>query len=157
MFKKVQIFLFIFSLLLGISFFLTSCMKEKETRLRIKANDNSTEALALKEIVKEEVLILLSKTKKEDISLLVDYLNKQLKNKFNNINVSYTKESYPAKSFDNKLIPSGTYPTILITIGEGLGRNWWSVLYPEFFNVSYEASDEIEYRSYIIDKYKEWS
>ena len=85
---------------------------------------------------------------------LTNYLD-NLNIKYQNISVCYTQDTYPAKSFDGKFMASGTYPTLLILIDDGLGSNWWSVLYPEFFNVSYEASSEIEYRSYIIDKYKE--
>ena len=54
-----------------------------------------------------------------------------------NIKVEYKIESFPAKSYKGKFIPSGNYPTILITIGEGLGKNFWTMLYPDFFNISF--------------------
>ena len=61
---------------------------------------------------------------------------------------------YPAKVLDGKMVPSGSYPTLLITIGTGSGSNWWSILYPEFFGVSYESSSEVEYRSYFYELFK---
>ena len=66
-------------------------------------------------------------------------------------NVEYKKVSFPAKVLNNKFIPSGTYKTLLITIGEGKGDNWWSVLYPEFFGINYDDSDEIKYKSFIYE------
>ena len=62
--------------------------------------------------------------------------------------------SFPAKSVNNSIIPSGLYPTVVITLGNGKGHNWWSVLYPEYFGLTYGDFDEIEYRSYIYDKLK---
>ena len=155
MFKKKEIYFLIFSLLIGFCFLLTSCVQEQTPRIRIKASDNSISSIEFKEQIKEEVLILLSKTNNQNINLLVEYLSSSLKEKYQNITVSYTNDTYPAKSLNGEFIPSGTYPTLLIKIGEGLGSNWWSLLYPEFFNVSYDESDEIEYRSYVWDKYQE--
>ena len=48
-------------------------------------------------------------------------------------------------------MPSGKYMTLLFIIGKGEGKNWWSILYPEFYGINYEDSDEIEYRSFIYD------
>ena len=155
MFKKKEIYFLIFSLIIGFCFLLTSCVQEQTPRIRIKASDNSIDSIEFKEQIKEEVLILLSKTNNQNINFLVEYLSSSLKAKYQNITVSYTNDTYPAKSLNGEFIPSGTYPTLLIKIGEGLGSNWWSVLYPEFFNVSYDESDEIEYRSYVWDKYQE--
>ena len=127
MLKKFEIYLFIISLLFGISLFLTSCNTKEETRIRIRTKDNSEEALFLKEEVRNEVLILLSKTNNQSIDFLIEYLKINLNKKFNNINVEYTNDTYPAKSLNGKFLPSGTYPTILIKIEKGLGSNWWSV------------------------------
>ena len=151
--KKFQIYIFLITLLIGFTFFLTSCHEQNQIRIRIKASDDSKEAQLLKEEIKDEVIALLKDNKSLDINYLVDYLNVSLSKKYQDITVVYTKETFPAKSINGKVIPSGTYPTILIKIKDGLGSNWWSVLYPEYFNISYESTDEIEYRSYFIDKY----
>lgn len=155
MFKKKEIFIFILSLLIGSCFLLTSCVQEQTPRIRIKASDDSVSSVEFKDQIKDEVLMLLSKTNNQNIDFLVQYLKNALNEKYSDITVCYTYDTFPAKSFNGELIPSGTYPTLLINIGEGMGSNWWSILYPEFFNVSYDASAEIEYRSYIWDKYQE--
>lgn len=37
----------------------------------------------------------------------------------------------PAKQYGQVLLPSGSYRALRITIGNGQGRNWWCVLYPQ--------------------------
>ena len=82
---------------------------------------------------------------------LVKYLDENLKKKFTNYKVEYIYDTYPAKSINGNIIPSGTYPTIRITLGNGMGSNWWSILYPEYFNLDYDETSEVEYRSYFYD------
>ena len=54
---------------------------------------------------------------------------------------------------DGKLISGGDYLTLLVTIGKGLGNNYWTILYPEYFGYTFEEvySGEVEIRSYIYD------
>ena len=70
MFKKKEIYFLIFSLIIGFCFLLTSCVQEQTPRIRIKASDNSISSIEFKEQIKEEVLILLSKTNNQNINFL---------------------------------------------------------------------------------------
>ena len=70
---------------------------------------------------------------------------------YDNIRVEFMDEYFPAKSLNGQIVPAGVYQTIKITIGEGKGTNWWSILYPEFFGVTYEDSKNIEDKSYFYD------
>ena len=149
---KLEIILFIFSLIFGCLFMLSSCNKEQVTRIRIVSSDDTIDSINEKLLVKEEILNLLSKIDMLDVDELIVYLDNNLSKKFSNYSVEYIYDTYPAKSLNGKMIESGTYPTIRITLGKGMGSNWWSILYPEYFNVSYEDSSEIEYRSYFYDK-----
>ena len=94
---------------------------------------------------------LLQKTSKLNEIELVKYLDENLNKKFTNYKVEYIYDTYPAKSLNGNIIPSGTYPTIRITLGSGNGSNWWSILYPEYFNLDYDNTGEVEYRSYFYD------
>lgn len=146
-----------FSILLGISLCLVSCYKEnKEIRIRILGESDTVDSNNFKYLVKEEVLYLLKKTSYLKPQELVKYLDSNLNKSFSNktINVSFEDVMYPAKVLDGSVIPSGKYPTVLIKIGQGAGSNWWSILYPEFFGVSYESSSEVEYRSYFYELFK---
>ena len=59
--------------------------------------------------------------------------------------------NYEAKAYEEKIIQAGYYDTILITIDEGKGKNFWTLLYPEFFDISFDGENEIEYHSYFYD------
>lgn len=37
---------------------------------------------------------------------------------------------FPTKMYGSKVYPAGQYESLLITIGEGKGQNWWCVLFP---------------------------
>lgn len=148
--KKLEISLFIISIIFGCFLCLSSCSSDK-TRIRIVSNDNSSESLNEKLLVKEEVLKLLQNSPKMNEGDLVKYLDENLKKKFTNYKVEYIYDTYPAKSINGNIIPSGTYPTIRITLGSGMGSNWWSILYPEYFNLDYDETNEVEYRSYFYD------
>lgn len=148
--KKLEISLFIISIIFGCLLCLSSCSSDK-TRIRIVSNDNSSKSLNEKLLVKEEVLKLLQNSPKMNEGDLVKYLDENLKKKFTNYKVEYIYDTYPAKSINGNIIPSGTYPTIRITLGNGMGSNWWSILYPEYFNLDYDETSEVEYRSYFYD------
>jgi len=39
---------------------------------------------------------------------------------------------FPTKVYVNTKLPAGKYYALRVIIGEGKGKNWWCVLYPEF-------------------------
>lgn len=53
--------------------------------------------------------------------------------------VELTSCYFPTKSYGDVVLPCGTYDAARVTIGEGRGRNWWCVLYPQlcFVDASY--------------------
>ena len=46
------------------------------------------------------------------------------------VSVSLGHEIYPTRYYDNFTLPAGDYISLKITIGEGMGKNWWCVVYP---------------------------
>lgn len=44
--------------------------------------------------------------------------------------VSLTNSNFPTRVYGNLTFPPGNYRTLLITLGNGKGHNWWCVLYP---------------------------
>jgi stage II sporulation protein R len=147
--KKVNciLWLLIFLILTGCNY-----VESKEIRIRILANSNSEEDIeekyelrnALLDVLYEKSIIINEK----NLTLLKNELDKKIKI---NYKVELKETVFPAKVLKNEIIPSGKYMTLLITIGQGEGDNWWSVLYPEFYGVNYEDSSEVEYRSFIYD------
>ena len=71
----------------------------------------------------------------------------------------YGLNPFPAKSYKGVKYKAGEYESLVITLGEGKGDNWWCVLFPPLCML--EAEDQtqksnLEYKSYIkeiIDKY----
>ena len=128
--------------------------KNSELRLRIVANSNNEDDQAVKIEVKEFVKEYLEKNgiDKLDLTTLEDELNQHFLN--NQIVVERTKSNYEAKSYNGRFVQAGSYDTILITIGEGKGKNFWTLLYPEFFDISFEDDHEVEYRSFFFDLFK---
>ena len=134
--EKIRNKLYILTLLIFTLFLLNGCTTKNDSlRLRIK------------KIYEENPHIKYFQ--------ILDELKKKIKKPYiNTIKVEYKNETYPAKSYNDEFIPSGTYPSIVITIGEGKGKNFWTLLYPDFFKISFDDNNEIEYRSYIYDKIK---
>ena len=52
-----------------------------------------------------------------------------------NISAALSNEAYPERTYEDSngeifTFPSGKYNSLIITIGEGQGQNWWCVLFP---------------------------
>ena len=55
--------------------------------------------------------------------------------------------------------PEGNYESLVITLGEGIGENWWCVLFPPLclLEASEANYDEVTYTTYfqeILDNFK---
>lgn len=134
---------------------LTCCNpKEKELRLRIVANSNSEADQETKLAVKKVVKNYLVNHNPIDFDLadLEIILNQKFPK--DQITVKKTASNYEAKAYQGKIVQAGIYDTILITIGMGKGNNFWTLLYPDFFNISFEDDHEVEYHSFFWDLLK---
>lgn len=147
------------SLLIICCLLIVSCCKvpspnyEDIMRIRIIANSNNDCDQKEKELVKDALYNFFIVNYHINEEMIKEALNKELnQDLFNKLEITMTTSNYEAKAYQGSFIPSGTYDTLLIVIGEGKGHNFWTLLYPEFFNVSFEDKNEIEYRSYLWDK-----
>lgn len=59
------------------------------------------------------------------------------------VNALVGQVDFPVKIYGNYSFPSGTYEALEVVIGEGSGRNWWCVMYPNmcFQGSMYEVID----------------
>ena len=46
------------------------------------------------------------------------------------VKVTLTEEWYPTREYETFSLPSGTYLSLRVLIGEAKGQNWWCVMYP---------------------------
>lgn len=47
-----------------------------------------------------------------------------------NVNVYLENHEFPTKSYGNFTLPAGEYEAVRVVIGEGIGQNWWCVMFP---------------------------
>ena len=58
------------------------------------------------------------------------------------VTVTLGPENYPARRFEGGILPYGRYESLRVILGEGEGRNWWGVLYPQLCLPAVEADSE---------------
>lgn len=172
--KKLSLIIFIFCL-----FVLTSNGVEKKLeipkesiRFRVIASSNSKEDQSTKELVKEAVQEELYNSIKdsEDIeearqiteAKLPEYrhlVEQALGEKENKFTIDYGLNYFPEKMYNGIYYPSGRYESLVITLGEGQGDNWWCVLFPPLCLLEATEnsnSEDIEYSFFfqeILEKY----
>lgn len=141
-------------------------------RFRVVANSNSEKDQTIKKKIVNNL--------KENISLL-EYNNKSLKSSRNNIkkiipkfsevvdktltdeqenityNINYGMNYFPEKEYKGTIYKEGKYESLVITLGNGQGNNFWCVLFPPLCLLDEEdKTTNVEYTSLvkeIIDKY----
>ena len=139
-------------------------------RVRVIANSDNEKDIKVKENIKDKLNIELDKLliKVNDIEEArikinnnLDFINtfvdKSLKELNYNLDysVNYGLNYFPQKEFKGIIYNDGLYESLVVTLGEGKGPNYWCVLYPPLCMIDNNRED-IEYRSYIkdlIDKY----
>lgn len=133
----------------------------EELRIRVIANSNSSYDQSIK---REVVSIVKSEIEPNDSAEKIIKKLPELKKKINafcekkgiSCKVEIRKEHFNKKSLNGKIIPEGDYESLVIELGEGNGKNWWTLLYPEYFNISYEdiESGEVNVKFYFYEKIK---
>ena len=105
-------------------------------RLHVIANSDSDDDQSLKLAVRDRVL---SETKNIDVSDTEMFLSAALTSAneyLSENNIPYTataqfgKFRFPQKSYNGIILPSGVYNGVRIVLGDGVGQNWWCVMYP---------------------------
>ena len=126
-------------------------------RYRIIANSDSTKdqilKMNIKEKLDEEILPILSDSNSiEDSRLLIkDNLDniKNIVSKFtDDFDVNYGKNYFPEKTYKGINYDAGNYESLVITLGSGLGKNWWCVLYPPLCLID-ENTNDVEYTTLV--------
>ena len=143
---------------------------EEAIRIRVIANSNKESDIQVKEKLKdkltETVNKMLDNTKsieearmiiKNEMDYLTEFVEKELKiiNYDDNFSLNYGLNYFPKKVFKGVKYDEGFYESLVITLGEGNGNNYWCVLYPPLCNID-TLDDDKEYRFYIkelLDRY----
>ena len=73
--------------------------------------------------------------------------------------IDYGMHEFPLKTYKGVTYEAGEYESLLVTLGEGKGDNWWCVLFPPLCLLEADESvdtNKIEYKSFvkeILEKY----
>lgn len=96
---------------------------------------------------------------KESIPKVKTIVNNTLNrlNANNKFFVKYGMNYFPQKEYQGIVYEAGEYESLVITLGDGKGENFWCVLFPPLCLLdTKEKPENIEYKSFvkeIIDKY----
>lgn len=144
---------------------------EDALRIRVIANSNDEYDQNVKKIVKDNIQYkmydLLKDTKGVDearkiINNNLDNIDRDVNQTLKSLNynlgydINYGLNYFPRKEYKGVIYNEGYYESLVITLGEGKGDNWWCVLFPPLCLIEAEASDEVEYTSFVkelFDKY----
>lgn len=142
-------------------------------RIRVIANSNSEYDQEIKAKVKEQIEydmnnILKNTQKLEEARNLIKtnldsvsdniYTLLQKENYKLSFDINFGLNYFPKKEFKGIKYDEGYYESVVVTLGEGLGDNWWCVLFPPLCMLEVEDANttEVEYTTLvktIIDKY----
>ena len=133
-------------------------------RIHVRANSNSAEDQRVKYEVKDEVVKYITPfvadcvTKEKAMKVMSgilpqieDVCKKALKERGYNYGAraSVRSEKFPTRVYGDLTLEEGVYDALIVELGEGVGDNWWCVIYPPLCFTS--ASADVTYRSIIKD------
>ncbi|SDK86398.1 stage II sporulation protein R [Natronincola ferrireducens] len=99
--------------------------------LKLKVRDRIIEAMAedfeTSSGVEESREIITNNLKKiEEVAAKEVFANgKDLK-----VTAILTEDSFPTRRYGGVVFPAGKYEALKVVIGEGIGQNWWCVMFP---------------------------
>ena len=144
----------------------TVIIPETAIRLRVIPNSNSSLDQSMKnkvkeylenntyQILKEEDNIEEArKLIKDNIPELEENITKIFNDNNYNMNytVNYGYNYFPNKEYRGIKYNEGYYESIVISIGEAQGDNWWCVLFPNLCLIDLEQKNNVEYKYWIIE------
>ncbi len=135
------------AVMLSMSHFSAACddLRQNVLRLHIIANSDSEADQQLKLKIRDEILLKTDKmflnandlnaaqnTVSDNLSVFEDIANDVIKENGFNYTATATVGSseFSTRYYDDFTLPAGDYQSLIITLGEGDGQNWWCVVYP---------------------------
>lgn len=147
----------------------TIVIPDNAVRLRVIPNSNSAIDQNMKGKVKayleDNTYTLLKDVDSIDEARLViknniPTIEKEVGKIFDNNNydmkydVNYGYNYFPQKEYRGVQYDEGYYESIVVSIGEAKGDNWWCVLFPNLCLADLENQDDTEYKLWITEALK---
>ena len=172
--KKIILLIVVVLVVIGLNSISNKIIIPKDAiRFRVIANSNSKEDQNIKKIIstnlqqelypkllkadnKNEAQNIINKNMSQIDTNIKNTLKKN--NNQTNYNINYGINHFPEKIYKGVEYPEGDYESLVVTLGNGTGNNWWCVLFPPLCLLEAEENNtsEVEYKSFIkelIDKY----
>ena len=160
--KKIIVFLFITSLLLIIINTKQDNLRipDNSIRFRIIASSNETQDQALKNNIVKDLLPFIENiessstditTSRIAIKNSIPKIKEVLDKKNIKYSINYGNNPFPEKTFQNVTYEAKDYESLVISLGESKGNNWWCVLFPPLCLIEANKNDlsQVEYDLYI--------
>ena len=133
-------------------------------RVRFISNSNNINDLYQKEKLKNEIKNDLynyvknansSTSASQSIRNNLNDIKMLISQKTNDFKINYGSNYFPKKVYKGVVYPEGEYESLVITLGNGLGDNWWCVLYPPLCMIDdNKTTNDVEYRFLVADMLK---
>ena len=132
-------------------------MEDQETKMKVK---NNLEKILPNIIGNSSNIVDIKSNISNNIDILKDNIRRTLDKEkaFYKFDISLGKNYFPEKEVYNVKYPEGEYESLVISLGDAKGDNWWCVLFPPLCLVEAEETEEVEYKLYIkeiLDKYRQ--
>lgn len=171
--KKSIIIIAVIILILSIGKNETIIIPKEAIRFRVIASSNEEKDQQLKKQITTNIYQEFSKLTYDDKSLdstrnmikkqvpMVENIVKRTLQDANlekKYNVNYGLNYFPEKEYKGVIYPEGEYESLVITLGDGLGENFWCVLFPPLclLEAKEEDTSDVKYTSFIkevLEKY----
>ena len=135
--------------------------KDEIIRFHIRANSDRDEDQELKLKIRDEILKEMGDKFKDTVDLdesreiivanmkaMKTITEDVIKREGEDYSVEITlgQDNFPTRKYGNLVFPAGDYETLLITLGEGSGQNWWCVMFPPlcFVDITHSVAYNLE-------------
>lgn len=112
-------------------------MADKLIRLHVVAHSDEEVDQAEKLLVRDAVIAVTEPlSSQEEFALALPEIQKVAEDclhdlgSSHDVTVTLSRERFPTRYYDTFALPSGVYPSLRVTIGDGEGKNWWCVAFP---------------------------
>lgn len=143
----------------------TVMIPDESIRFRVIANSNDKEDITIKEYLTKKIIdnnkeLFESESindSRQKINNSIDKLNLLINNTFSELNynkdykVNYGINYFPEKKYKGIKYKEGYYESLVVTIGEGKGNNYFCVMYPPLCLIDESNLDDVEYKFKIIE------
>ena len=171
--KYVPYFIVVIVIYMMIGHFVSAkyTIPKEAIRVRIIANSNDEYDQEVKMNVKDIVtkdmygvmnnvdsIELARESINKNIPVLSKDIDKYLKdiNYNTNFDINFGYNYFPKKEYKGVEYKEGMYESLVVTLGNGEGNNWWCVLFPPICMIEAEESTDVEYTTMvkeIMNKY----